>query len=272
MDITNNKQKAQTKTVAILYICTGEYAIFWKEFYESYEKFFLRECRKTYFVFTDYQKSYFDNPNVEVIYQERLGWPYDTLMRFDIFSRIEDDLKGFDYIFFMNANMKCVQSITEEEFLPETEGLLFVQHPGFYRKKRKYFTYERNKKSTAYIKKNEGDYYICGGVNGGKADAYIRLIRTLKANIEKDMENKIIAVWHDESHINRYMIDHDEYRMLGPAYCYPEGWALPLQPKILVRDKSNYIDVWKIKGESLIHRIKRNIRKTIRQWRESGIG
>lgn len=263
MDSGNNKKDRQTKAVAILYICTGEYVVFWKEFYESYERFFLNECEKTYFVFTDYQKSYFDLPNVEVIYQEKLGWPYDTLMRFAIFSRVENKLKEFDYIFFMNANMKCVANITEEEFLPEKEALLFVQHPAFYNKNRKHFTYERNRRSTACVKKNEGNYYICGGVNGGRADAYIKLIQTLKSNIEKDLENKMIAVWHDESHINRYMIDHDNYRILGPSYCYPEGWKLPVPPKILVREKSNYIDVGKIKGERRLSRIKKHIMKLI---------
>lgn len=261
MDLDDVNKKNKENTVAVLYICTGEYFVFWKEFYESYEKFFLKECKKTYFVFTDYEKSYFDVPNVEVIYQKKLGWPYDTLMRFEIFNRVESRLKEFDYIFFMNANMKCVTDITVEEFLPIKEELLFVQHPAFYNKNRRQFTYEKNSESKAYIGKREGSCYICGGVNGGKSDAYIKLIQTLKSNIEKDLENNIVAVWHDESHINRYMIDHDDYKILGPSYCYPEGWSLPFSPKILVRDKAKYIDVGKIKGERWLSRLKKHVKR-----------
>lgn len=40
--------------IAILYICTGKYNVFWDGFYKSSEKFFLKdEAEKEYFVFTD---------------------------------------------------------------------------------------------------------------------------------------------------------------------------------------------------------------------------
>ena len=39
--------------VAVLYICTGKYDVFWKDFYISYEKYFLPDCEKHYYVFTD---------------------------------------------------------------------------------------------------------------------------------------------------------------------------------------------------------------------------
>lgn len=255
--------KDKTKTIAILYICTGEYAVFWDEFYKSFEKHFIKEDRKTYFVFTDYAKEYFDHPNVEVIEQKRLGWPYDTLMRFDMFSKVIDKIKNFDYVFFMNANMKCMQDISAKEFLPLKEELLFVLHPGFWNKPRRQFTYEHRRKSTACITKKEGIYYVCGGVNGGKTSSYIQLILTLKKNIERDLNHNVIAVWHDESHINRYVADHNNYRILGPEYCYPEGWDLPFQQKILVRDKANYINVHKIKGERFGSCVKRWIKACI---------
>lgn len=251
------------KTIAILYICTGEYVVFWKEFYESYEEHFIKGYRKTYFVFTDYPEEYFDHPNVKVIEQKKLGWPYDTLMRFDMFSKVIDKIRNYDYVFFMNANAKCMQDISPEEFLPQKEELLFVQHPGFWDKPRRRFTYEHRGRSTACIKRKEGVYYVCGGINGGKAAAYIQLIQTLKKNIERDLNHHVIAVWHDESHINRYVVDHNNYRILGPEYCYPEGWKLPFQKKILVRDKANYINVRSIKGERFGGRIRRWIKECI---------
>lgn len=42
-----------SKKVAILYIATGRYTVFWDYFYQSAESNLLRECKKHYFVFTD---------------------------------------------------------------------------------------------------------------------------------------------------------------------------------------------------------------------------
>ena len=39
--------------VAVLYIATGKYTVFWPEFYESAEKYLLKDCEVHYFVFTD---------------------------------------------------------------------------------------------------------------------------------------------------------------------------------------------------------------------------
>lgn len=252
-------------TVAILYICTGQYTVFWKDFYDSYERFFLPESQKEYYVFTDckdlYQK---DDEKVHIVFQESLGWPGNTLMRYHMFDRIREDLKRYDYLFFMNANCQCVDYVIEEDFL-NPNGILVVQHPGYFRANNLEFPYERNEKSTAYIKKGEGEYYICGGVNGGTTESFLKLIETIKRNVDIDKEKRIIATWHDESHINRYIIDHPEFKMLSPAYCYAEGWDLPFEAKIIVRNKENWIDVKEAKKEKywLIKKAKRKIRKLI---------
>lgn len=252
--------------VALLYICTGKYDVFFPEFFESYEENFLPESHKEYFVFTDALSLYGEEncDRIHRIEQKRLGWPYDTLMRFDMFDRISDQLMAFDYVFFMNANCKCVAKITEDEFLPKEKDLLVVQHPGEYRKKNTKFSYDRNEKSTAYIPKGEGKYYICGGINGGRTQAYLSLVKELKQNIEKDLENGIVAKWHDESHINHYIYVHDNWEMLSPSYCYAEDWNLPFEPKILVREKSKYIDANGMKYGRLMSMLRKTIRKIIR--------
>lgn len=43
--------------IAILYICTGKYNVFFRDFYSSSEKYFLPNCEKTYFVFSDNQEA-----------------------------------------------------------------------------------------------------------------------------------------------------------------------------------------------------------------------
>lgn len=252
--------------VAILYICTGKYDIFWKDFYESIEKYFLPHSEKHYFVYTDAEYLYCEKSceRIHKIFQERLGWPYDTLMRFELFSHIEDQLKRFDYILFMNANMLCKKQIFEEEFLPRTENLLALQHPGYINYSNLLYPYEHNKRSTAYVPYGKGKYYFMGSLNGGKADAYLQLIDSLKVAIQQDLDNGIIAKWHDESQLNKYLLNRTDVKVLSPEYGYPEGWNLPYEAKIVVRDKDKLINTSDIKGyKSWWVELKKKIRKQL---------
>lgn len=255
-------------TIAILYICTGKYDVFWKDFFESMEKFFLTDSEKHYFVFTDAEYLYGEEDcnRIHKIYQERLGWPYDTLMRFHIFSRIENQIKKYDYIFFMNANMLCVNEITEDEFLPINEELLVVKHPGYVRYPKILLPYDRNKKSEAFVKfGQENDYYM-GSLNGGKAAAYLKMIHNLKAATQKDLNNNIIAKWHDESQLNKYMLNRENVKVLSPAYASPEEWsnARSYEPRIVIRDKDKVINTSSIKGyNSFWVNMKKSIRRKI---------
>lgn len=236
--------------IAVLYICTGDYIIFWKEFYDSFQKFFLPESFKEYFVFTDAGEIYGQNyENIHKVYQGNLGWPGNTLKRFHMFMDIEERLEVFDFIFFFNSNLVCQEIITEKEFLPQkNQNLVVVKHPGWVNDMRLFYTYERRPKSQAYIPYNKGKYYVCGGVNGGRAAFYVKLIEDLRNAIDMDLERGIIARYHDESHLNKYILGRTDVRILGPEYCYPEGYNLSCRTKLLLLNKSNYIDVNKIKG------------------------
>ena len=146
---------AKKLNIAILYICTGKYTVFWKDFYKSCEKYFLKNHKKSYFVFTDSPDIDYDNKKeVKKIYQKKLGWPFDTLMRFDMFLTQKEELKKYDYLFFCNANLLFKKEI-KEDILPDKYahgGIMVTQHPGFYDKNNDEFPYERNPSSSAYIK------------------------------------------------------------------------------------------------------------------------
>lgn len=224
--------------VGILYICTGKYDIFWNDFYQSAEQFLLPNSEKHYFVFTD-SKTIQSSDRIHKIYQEQLGWPKDTLMRFHLFLTIEEELKKMDYLFFLNANYTFIKTITEDEILPtEKDNFLTGQlHPVAYHLQRKKYAYEANPKSTAYIAENAGTYYFAGGLIGGRTTEFIQLCNKLKQNIDEDFKNDIIAIWHDESHINNYF-SKIEPKKLHPGYCFPQGWYLPFEQKTLLLNKS----------------------------------
>lgn len=247
-------EKSYETSVAILYIAIGQYACFWKGFYVSAERYLLPNTKKEYFIFTDQETLYADkDESVHIIFQEDLGWPLNTLLRFSFFNSIKDQLRQYDYIFFMNANILINQTITEQEFLPKEEDYLFVLHHAFWKAKCDMFPYDRNPKSQAYIPYNSGDYYITGGLNGGKAEAFLNMSKRLDDLIQQDKKNNVVALWHDESFINKYALKEKNFKLLSPAYFYPElvgSLELNCERKIIARDKRKYFDVSKLKEDA----------------------
>lgn len=255
-------------SIAVLYICIGKYAFFWEEFYKSFEKNFLKESHVEYYVFTDAVKLYGEDCNTRIHkkYQENLGWPGNTLYRFKMFNSIYEELIKFDFCFFFNANIICKDKISEFEFLPIETDLLMVQHPGYYKSNKFKFPYEHNRKSKAYIPYGKGDVYVYGAINGGYTKPFLEMSSELEKNIEDDLQNGFIAKWHDESHLNCYIWKNKKYRLLNPAYAYPEGMNLPYMEKIEILDKASKIKLdkdklFELEQKSVLKRIKRRVYK-----------
>lgn len=240
------------KTIGILYICTGPYYLFWEDFYNSFEKKFLPDFKKRYFVFTDAKNIYKENAdNVELYNLQPQPWPLVTLLRFSTFLSIEDKLRECDYLMFSNANIVCEQLIRAEELLPrieQGENLFVTSHPGYFQKHKVNVPYERRQCSLAYIPWNEGVNYVIGAFFGGTTNAFIEMSKTLKKNIEEDLKHNVIAKWHDESHLNRYIINKPGVRVLSPEYCYPVGMSVDYEKKITGVSKQAKFDVRTFKG------------------------
>ncbi len=257
--------------IAILYICTGKYDIFWAEFYNSCEANFCLSNERHYFVFTD-SPQIKSQRNITKVYQDSLGWPFNTLFRYRMFERIHDQLAQYDYVVFFNSNCQFVEKISLSEFFGnKNKQLVACKHPGFFDKKSIDYTYESRKKSRAYV--ISPHYYFAGGINGGKSEHYLTVMRILLNSIETDLDNGIVALWHDESHWNAYLNNNfidikDSLHILDSSFLYPEDWELPFSPKIIVRDKSRVLLVDQIKdsgnkiiAKSLIRRILNKLRK-----------
>lgn len=251
--------------IGILYICTGRYSIFWRKFYKSAEHYFMQgyPCIREYYVFTDAPFLYgeIENNHIHRIYQDNLGWPRNTLMRYHMFLSIRERLeRETDYLYFFNANMQFRMPVGTE-FLPEkhSNGLVGCVHPVFYNKSNLKFDYDRNPVSTAFIPEGMGEIYYAGGLNGGRTQAFLKMSETIRDNIDEDDKKGVIAIWHDESHINRYFLDNPP-KNLSPAYCYPEGWKLPYPEIIRLFDKN------KIGGHAYLRGKKRNMQDCLNSY------
>ncbi len=75
------------ETIGILYIATGRYTLFWNDFYSSARKFLFPNVSKKFFVFTDMTDlgEEENNPDIIRIKIPHREWPYNTLLRFEMF-------------------------------------------------------------------------------------------------------------------------------------------------------------------------------------------
>lgn len=198
------------------------------------------------------------NYGATVFPTDSIEWPYPTLMRYQYFLAQKEYLKKFDYIFYLDLDMRIVNVVGDEVL---GEGLTVAPHPGYYVRKEVIPPYEPNKESEAYINRpgavmdDNGKprffpYYCAGGFQGGKTDLFIDAMETMQKGISKDLSNGYIAVWNDESHWNKYVFDVQDsipITRLDPSYVYPDSmiqeyyvpkvWGRDFNPRIITITK-----------------------------------
>ena len=216
--------------IGLLIVATGTYTRFIPHLINSANTYFCTNHNVTYFVFTDGKIPQSDQ--IIKIEQKHLGWPHCTLLRCDIYNQHKEKLKDMDYLFACDADMLFVDKVGDEILFER----IATQHQGFTNRRG---TYETRPISTAYVSRQEGRHYFSGAFYGGTKENFFHMIETMTKNIKIDLSKKIIAVWHDESHVNRYFIDNQPTKILSPSYCYPETWKIPYHEKLLSVNKKH---------------------------------
>lgn len=222
--------------IGVLYIGIGRYSCFWKDFYQSCEEFFIPEAEKHYYVFTDHEDEFDSNKRIEVFHQDDMGWPCNSLLRFKMFNRISSHLNDYDYLFFFNSNAKFLTHILPQDILPESEdyaALCIEDNP-------EKMAFESRKESAAFVSKDQAHYYFSGALNGGKCKAYLNLIETCESIVDTDLRNGLMPRWHDESVLNRYLVDKQVKVMLRDMG-KPANWKEPKDAKIILRRKEDVL-------------------------------
>ncbi|MDR1682375.1 MAG: glycosyl transferase [Candidatus Symbiothrix sp.] len=252
-------------TTGILYICTGAYSIFWKDFYITANKYLFPGVIKKFFVFCDSSEIYGEtnNPNIVKIPIEHKAWPYNTLLRFEMFYNHKNLFDGCDYLLFYNANTIFTTEILPEEILPEKEDgyLVALSNNDVNNFTPEQHTYDRNPASTAYIPFGQGKEYYRGCFNGGRTPEFLQLIKTCKEQTDIDLKNNVMALWHDESHLNKYLLNKP-VKTISSVYGKPEEWQQPKEAKVIFSIKSKKIkDINRFKGIQIKYSLTRFIRK-----------
>jgi histo-blood group ABO system transferase len=236
------------KNICILNIATNKYIQFVNPLLDSIDSNFLTGHKVDALVFTN-QELDVESDRIKISQIEHEPWPMPTLKRYHYFIKEKEHILKYDYCFYLDVDMLIVDKVGEEIL----SDLVATQHPGMWSYSSEQFTYERRPQSSAYVPFGIGNKYYAGGFNGGTPHNFLKMSEVIVDNVNKDFDNGIIAEWHDESHMNRYLIDKPPTLELNPSYCFPEGadfdgkptkfypygWKVPFSPKIMALQKNH---------------------------------
>lgn len=256
IDVQNGEIRATFKKklrVALLFVNLNErYWPYFKQVVEDCKINFLPQHNVDYFVWSDMPE---EVPGTHLTPTDAIEWPAPTLMRYHLFLQKEEELSTYDYIFYLDADMRVVQKISDEIL---GAGLTTAPHPGYELASRYIPPYEPNPESTAYIhrlgrlvqengKPRFRPFYAAGGFQGGKAKAFIKAMKVMKANIDTDFNKNYTAIWNDESHWNKYLWGYKgPITYLDVSYIFPDSlineyyiplWGKKFEPKIITLTK-----------------------------------
>jgi histo-blood group ABO system transferase len=225
----------QRSRVAVLLMATGKYREVAFRMIVSSQVNLLVEHDVTYYIFTDDQlditakqlrTEYGVVAKTVLLKEAPFKWPTGTLKRYHAYLNHWDELKHNDYFVALDADMAIVAPVGDELLVP----MFACQHPGFVAADRKDYTYETRPESTAYIPPDKGTVYVAGGVYGGDREHMLHLLETQRDAVDADLAKDIIAVWHDESHQNRFFAFNPPTRVFSASYVYPEPPADRAEP------------------------------------------
>lgn len=235
--------------VAIIFIGTEKYLNFLPSWYESCETHLLPNIEKKYIIFTDGEVS--EAPDNAIVYnQKHLEWPYITLYRFKMIKNAFEDIKEYDWMLFLDADMRVVDTVNPEDLFDETKKYIGVHHPCHYLQMPPHNqspgAFEIRSFSNAAVNEDDNtEIYYQGCVWGGKVPDVLHMIEELDKRIDEDHEKGVIAQWHDESHLNKFYAEHyEDVNVIPPSFAYPELFSdqCTFEPKIvhLSKDNSKY--------------------------------
>lgn len=170
------------------------------------------------------------------------SWPAGTMMRW---HRLLEHMPDADFVYLIDADMLMVARVGTGILPPNGHGITATQHPGYVGVMPGGLPFDRNLISKAFVRFGEGSIYHCGGFVGGERSAVRALALRISEMVDGTLAEGSVPLWHDESCLNRCLIDTPPNRLLSPAYCYPQAdgyyktfWPEVYIPRIVALDKT----------------------------------
>jgi histo-blood group ABO system transferase len=217
------------KKILLHLIATGKYDVYLDRLMESAKKYFLPQEDLKFIVYTD-SLPILESPGPDIIpiKIEHRPWPEPTLKRFHYFWDSRDVIEKSDFSFYVDVDSLFVKEITWESLgiSDNSKGMIGTTHPGFAGGRG---TPEYRSASSAYVPPNANLTYLCGGFFGGSSDHFLKAVFQMKRNIDSDLSKGVVAIWHDESHLNKYFLENPPISILDKKFtcsersCPPDG-------------------------------------------------
>ena len=214
--MTDTSVSPPVARVALVTVAIGDYAAFLRPFLESAEKHFMPEVARTFFVLSDIAPERLPK-NVTLLPVPHLAWPGPTLVRYHLLLRHAPLFADYDYIFLTDVDT-CFQRTVSTQLLSDLTVIHQHRLTGL---ERNLLPYERRQHSSAYVPWDEGGHYFSGSFLGGKVSTFLPLAKKVVDLVAADSRHHFSAVWHDESYLNRALID------APPSVLLPESFLGP---------------------------------------------
>jgi hypothetical protein len=234
--------------IAIAFIGTGKYLNFLPDYYQKIQENFLPNSYKTFLVFTDGEGDFPED--IKVFKQEHLEWPFITLKRFEILQNAREEILKNDWLVFLDADTLVIDKVLEEDFFDNSKPFFGVHHPCHFLQLPPHQkfpgAFETNPLSKSCVSSfDDTSVYYQGCLWGGRTPDVLEMIDELNERVNVDLQHNVIAIWHDESHLNKFFIENKErVHTLSSSYAYPELFEsyCNFEPKIvhLKKDNSKY--------------------------------
>nr|XP_005293322.1 histo-blood group ABO system transferase isoform X1 [Chrysemys picta bellii] len=230
-EILNEQFRRRNVTVGLTVFAIKKYVVFLKKFLETAEMYFMVGHRVNYYIFTDRPEEVpevvlKEGRNVVVLQvQNYPRWQEISMRRMEMISNFSQQrfINEVSYLVCVDVDMKFNDQVGVE-ILSNLFGTL---HPGFYAAERQSFTYERRPASQAYVPSDEGDFYYIGAFFGGTVMEVYMLTKKCHEAMMVDKANGIEAIWHDESHLNKYFVYYKPTKILSPEYLWDDNLGRP---------------------------------------------
>ncbi|XP_032416378.1 N-acetyllactosaminide alpha-1,3-galactosyltransferase-like [Xiphophorus hellerii] len=222
-NLYDRKHKEAKTAVALTVFAVGRYLEAYLEaFLSSAEEHFMLGLPVTYFVFTDLPEkmpkiTLAPQRNIKIVKVEKHSrWQDISMMRMKTISEVIDTVlkHNFTYVFCFDVD-QIFKGRFGSEALGESVALL---HAHYYKLPKDKFTYDTNPESKACM--TEGDYYYHAAIFGGTCEKVKALADYCYVNIMEDKLKNVEALWHDESHLNKYFWLNKPTKLLSPEYCW----------------------------------------------------
>ncbi|NXK00316.1 BGAT1 transferase, partial [Corythaixoides concolor] len=225
-DILNAQYKQKNLVTGVVTFALKTYWFFIEGFMSSANKYFLAGHQVNFYLFTDNPEHVShlqmapENQLFVIPVWNHSQWQDISISHMGIISRyIRSQFQyEVDYLYSIDINVQLFEHIGVEII----DTLVGTISSWQYTTRRESKSYETRIESQAAIPKGEGDFYYTSGFYGGSVAEVYKLTRACFKGVMKDRENGIEARWHDESHLNRYLLYYKPTRLLSPEYYWDE--------------------------------------------------